>query len=648
VSNALVSSFFTSITSSGPKDKKFIRSFIVSMLASKLGTVVTRGMFDGRYIGDNVINLPQTSVVNLSHKAMEAGITAAANNQNVAQAMVASGLGSGISCVAAASGVIFKVEEGVKQANFATNVGEAVVKEMVANGSNNIGQALGRQVAESTGTWAGAKVVQVISSLNSSEADNVKSKPADILHYLEQQAARDELLNQIDDRYNSQPSRKQIFSYNSNHPAFDELPRTYNYRNADFDHNYWEHEDYLPAEQQNNAPGLDAEFTNVAFNQHLRGMQSWGTDSFNSYEGLPHIYSHAYMDANINASRKIFSLAQPLNFQNYAYDDLSFKKGVMFSIPSSSYSNNNLMPESSQFEWHFQDTDFYERPISEADLYLFSGAGRGFIEIWQGSKQLGLQLGEKIGLVSNEEIFQYTSEINDEKVLYENTAAGKSMAGKLGKFSATALVYSIPVGSGLRAYKLISANAAVGGLIAATQPIYEYENVSWNSRGKDILWGAAVGAVVVPATNRLAACAAWSYYSIKGGGFIRRINPSSIKFSQSSVNEWGDVVESMQKHGWKYTKKPIDVVRLKDNTLLTMDNTRVLAADSSKIKVRAIVRDFDKVFPETMSHRLGGDYKKSITWGEAVMSRIKKQNKAYREKYPEGSMVIGLGKKYEF
>jgi hypothetical protein len=330
------------------------------MLASKFGTVVTRGMFDGRYIGDNVINLPQTSVVNLSHKAMEAGITAAADNKNIAQAMVTSGFGSAVNCVATSGGVIFNAEESIKKANFAINAGDAVVKEMVANGSNNIGQAVGKQVAESTGTWAGAKVVQVISSLNSREADNVKSKPAEILATLEQQAARDESFNQIDDRYNNRTSRKQRFSYNSNHPAFDELPRTYNYRNADFDPNYWEHEDYLPAEQQNNAPGLDAEFTNVAFNQHLRGMQSWSTDSFNSYEGLPHIYSHAYMDTNINASRKIFSSAQPFGFSNLRYNgnNIATNSGISFDILS----------EFSSSSWHgFKDNIWYDLANSVAD-----------------------------------------------------------------------------------------------------------------------------------------------------------------------------------------------------------------------------------------------------------------------------------------
>jgi hypothetical protein len=161
-------------------------------------------------------------------------------------------------------------------------------------------------------------------------------------------------------RYNSRPSRKQIFSYNSNHPAFDELPRTYNYRNADFDPNYWESDNYFPAEQQNNAPDLDAEFTNVAFNQHLRGMQSWGTDSFNSYEGLPHIYSHAYMDANINASRKIFSSAQPFGFSNLRYNgnNIATNSGISFDILS----------EFSSASWHgFKDNIWHDLAISVAD-----------------------------------------------------------------------------------------------------------------------------------------------------------------------------------------------------------------------------------------------------------------------------------------
>ena len=65
------------------------------------------------------------------------------------------------------------------------------------------------------------------------------------------------------------------------------------------------------------------------------------------------------------------------------------------------------------------------------------------------------------------------------------------------------------------------------------------------------------------------------------------INPKDIRFSQSSVNGAGELVESMNKNGWK--GDPIDVVKMKDGGLTTLDNTRVLAASRANINVETSV-----------------------------------------------------------
>ena len=125
---------------------------------------------------------------------------------------------------------------------------------------------------------------------------------------------------------------------------------------------------------------------------------------------------------------------------------------------------------------------------------------------------------------------------------------------------------------------------------------------------------------------------------IKTRNTIQEIDPDVIKFSQSSVNKTKDLVDSMKKHGWKTDKGPIDIVKMRDGTIITADNTRVLAASRAKIKVQAIVRSADETLSPEMAKRFT-TRKDGVpkTWGEAIKFRINKQTKTFKETYPNGS-----------
>ena len=119
------------------------------------------------------------------------------------------------------------------------------------------------------------------------------------------------------------------------------------------------------------------------------------------------------------------------------------------------------------------------------------------------------------------------------------------------------------------------------------------------------------------------------------------INPNDIRFSQSSVNGASEIIDSMKAKGWD--GDPIDVVRMPDGNLTTIDNTRVLAARYAEIDVRANVHAFDEVLPQDLDliERLTTPKGVPQTWGDAVLLRIGKQNSGYRNTYPLGSNIIG-------
>ncbi|GKX61434.1 hypothetical protein SOASR032_00030 [Pragia fontium] len=68
---------------------------------------------------------------------------------------------------------------------------------------------------------------------------------------------------------------------------------------------------------------------------------------------------------------------------------------------------------------------------------------------------------------------------------------------------------------------------------------------------------------------------------------------------------YDDLVASMKKDGWKGDS--VDVVKMPDGKVTSMDNTRIAAAREAGIDIKATVRDFnERLTPEIQkSSRLG-------------------------------------------
>lgn len=85
---------------------------------------------------------------------------------------------------------------------------------------------------------------------------------------------------------------------------------------------------------------------------------------------------------------------------------------------------------------------------------------------------------------------------------------------------------------------------------------------------------------------------------------------------------------------------PIDVVRMSDGGLTTIDNTRVVAARAAGIDVQAVVRNADDLLPEHLIERFTTKKGVPTTWGEAIELRIGKQNSGFRTNNPYGSFEM--------
>lgn len=115
------------------------------------------------------------------------------------------------------------------------------------------------------------------------------------------------------------------------------------------------------------------------------------------------------------------------------------------------------------------------------------------------------------------------------------------------------------------------------------------------------------------------------------------IKPNEIRFSQNSVNGSEEIIESMKRRGWQ--GDPIDVVRMDDGELTTLDNTRVVAARAAGIDVKANVHGYNDPLPDQVTRRRFTTPKGGVpqTWGQAVENRIGKQSSRFRKNNPRGS-----------
>jgi hypothetical protein len=124
---------------------------------------------------------------------------------------------------------------------------------------------------------------------------------------------------------------------------------------------------------------------------------------------------------------------------------------------------------------------------------LLIGSGRAFVKTGQGIKQLGLIVGEKLGIVSDGETASYTSSINKQTALYHSTPVGQSAVAKTGEvITDAAVAVMVPGGSGASGAKLIASSAGTGAFLGGIHPT---EDGSLTSRAQNMAIGGAGGAV---------------------------------------------------------------------------------------------------------------------------------------------------------
>ena len=136
---------------------------------------------------------------------------------------------------------------------------------------------------------------------------------------------------------------------------------------------------------------------------------------------------------------------------------------------------------------------------------------------------------------------------------------------------------------------------------------------------------------------------------------LQTLDPMKTGFTQSWVSyqkpgasyNFDTLVESMRTNGW--AGKPVDVVRMPDGTLTSIDNTRILAARQAGIEVQANVRAFDELILD--ANRMDSLSIRGVTpstWGNAAALRINSplQNNVLRnggvvnwsQRFPSGSI----------
>ncbi len=96
---------------------------------------------------------------------------------------------------------------------------------------------------------------------------------------------------------------------------------------------------------------------------------------------------------------------------------------------------------------------------------------------------------------------------------------------------------------------------------------------------------------------------------------------------------YDDLVSSMKKNGWK--GDPVDVVKMPDGKMTSIDNTRISASRDAGIKVEANVRSYNDPLPKDMID--SGRFGSATTWGEAITGRINNQSGGFSKNNPYGS-----------
>lgn len=123
-------------------------------------------------------------------------------------------------------------------------------------------------------------------------------------------------------------------------------------------------------------------------------------------------------------------------------------------------------------------------------------------------------------------------------------------------------------------------------------------------------------------------------------------DPAEIRVSQTTVSykkvdrgtgesyNYDTLVASMRENGWQ--KDPVDLIRMPDGKLTSMDNTRIAAAREAGIEIQGVEHAFDE--PLTLAIQQARGWEKYTTWGEAITGRINAQRpKSFSSENPYGS-----------
>lgn len=125
---------------------------------------------------------------------------------------------------------------------------------------------------------------------------------------------------------------------------------------------------------------------------------------------------------------------------------------------------------------------------------------------------------------------------------------------------------------------------------------------------------------------------------------------ADVRFSQSSVSfgkvdratgqsfTYDDLVNSMGASGWR--GDAVDVVRMPDGRMTSIDNTRIRAAREVGIDVQANIRDFDSSLTASEVGRFTKGSQIPSTWGDAVTIRINSQTGSFVKNNPYGADVL--------
>jgi hypothetical protein len=127
------------------------------------------------------------------------------------------------------------------------------------------------------------------------------------------------------------------------------------------------------------------------------------------------------------------------------------------------------------------------------------------------------------------------------------------------------------------------------------------------------------------------------------------LNPRLIRTAQTTVKQQGEtlpaLVESMKQNGFVVEpNRLIDVVRMPDGQLTSLDTTRILAAERAGVNVQAQLWEHTDLLPDDVqfvSRFIGRNGDAPVTFGDAVINRVGRQNGIYPQLYPYGSWFVG-------